>query len=138
MRQCARQTHCQFGNNSRAKWDPSQSSEGSGKKINNIKIKLNTPITSKFFTGFWFNVNPKKALSIQCYNKTFFKKMLRSFTSTATITIISIYEVIWSRMRLILFHCLLSLSLRIRFLLHMSYFLNGKKYLIVGMPFNVK
>lgn len=54
MTQCARQTYCQCRNNFKAKWDPFQGSEGSSKKINNIRIKLNTPITSKFFTGFWF------------------------------------------------------------------------------------
>jgi len=79
MMQYARQIHCWCRNNSRARWDPSQSSEGSDKKINNIKIILNIPIISKCFIGFWFNVNTLKLLSTQCYNKTLKKVVLLNF-----------------------------------------------------------
>jgi hypothetical protein len=66
---------CQCGNNSRAKRDSSQCSGGNGKKINNIKIKLNTLITSNFFTGFWYNINPPKISTNSIYNKNTLKKV---------------------------------------------------------------
>lgn len=140
--QCARQTHCQFGNNSRAKWDPSQSSEGSGKKINNIKIKLNTPITSKFFTGFWFNVNPPK-ISYQ-FNVTIKhslkKKVKILYQYCHNYYNFNSKKLILSRVRLILSHCLsfesFTLSLLGAFCMSFwVYFLNGKKHLMVGMLF---
>lgn len=48
------------GNNSRAKRNSSQGFEGNSEFYKQYIKKLNTLITSKFFTGFWFNINPPK------------------------------------------------------------------------------